>query len=53
MLETIKDIQRIREILTLFDYKSNNLTKEQQKAIEDIGDIVHQAKYDVEVKIDE
>ena len=40
-------------IVFLFDYKSNNLTKEQQKAIEDIGDIVHQAKYDVEVKIDE
>lgn len=52
-IQNIKDIQKIRELLTLFDYKNKNLTKEQRNLIEKIGDIVHQTKYDIEVKVNE
>ena len=38
---TEKDIQDMRYALTVFDYKSDNLTQEQREAIETCLDILH------------
>ena len=42
----IEDATRIREILTMFDYDSDNLTEDQLAAIEEIEDIVYKSEYD-------
>lgn len=38
---TEKDVLDMRYALTVFDYKSDNLTQEQREAIETILDILH------------
>lgn len=38
---TEKDVLDMRYALTVFDYKSNNLTQEQREAIETCLDILH------------
>lgn len=41
-----EDALRIRELLSLFDYESDNLTEDQIAVIEEISDIVFKSEYD-------